>query len=446
MFPWPVQKYLDDRDMHCVESTRQHGDFGGMRLCVLYLEDSLGPLQYVLPESHMLRLNTMSEVLGRNFTVMAAVTRTDLFKKHDLDEPTGLLPLTQMHTLIDNSILGHSHYLLPSGRKDALMVMTADQLDRLIEESQSEKVNFSSDSRRPWPPEHDDESMILASVQNLTSLRIRQRLIETLEIPPLPDSARRILRLRLDPDARVEELAAIVEMDPSLNAQLICWASSPYYGAQVQVSTAYDAISRVLGFDMVLNMTLGLSLGKTLSLPKDGPTGLKPYWEQAVMAALAMQRLIQKMPRSYHKQAATAYLCGLLHNFGFVVLGHLFPMHFSLICRHIEANPHIPVANIEHLLLGVNRNQLAAWLLQTWGMPEEVVIAIRFQDMPAVSPEPDLFTRALHLCTQLLCGADADDFIAMKLPIEANEAQEVIESLIAEQGEQIRMLANQMVS
>ena len=38
-----------------------------------------------------------------------------------------------------------------------------------------------------------------------------------------------ILRLRADPSAVAKDLASVVEKDPSLAAQVISWAQSPYY-------------------------------------------------------------------------------------------------------------------------------------------------------------------------------------------------------------------------
>lgn len=102
-----------------------------------------------------------------------------------------------------------------------------------------------------------------------------------MELPALPETAERIIHLRVDPNGDVSDLAQIVERDPSLAAQVVSWAASPYYSAPGKIKSIQDAIVRVLGFDMVLNLALGLALGKTVSLPKDGPHGATSYWRQA---------------------------------------------------------------------------------------------------------------------------------------------------------------------
>src|SRR5690606_35511858 len=76
-----------------------------------------------------------------------------------------------------------------------------------------------------------DLEQINRAISQFTRLRIQQRLQDTLELPPLPETAHRVMKLRVDPDAGIAELAEIIETDPSLSAQVVSWASSSYYAA-----------------------------------------------------------------------------------------------------------------------------------------------------------------------------------------------------------------------
>src|SRR5690554_7984879 len=89
------------------------------------------------------------------------------------------------------------------------------------------------------------------------------------------------MRLRSDPKAVMGDLVDIVENDPGLAAQVVSWASSSFYASAGQVRSVHDAISRVLGFDTVMNLAMGLALGRTLKAPLDQPEGYRDYWQQA---------------------------------------------------------------------------------------------------------------------------------------------------------------------
>lgn len=65
-----------------------------------------------------------------------------------------------------------------------------------------------------------------------------------------------------------------------------------------------DAIVRVLGFDLVINLALGLALGKTLSLPKDHPQQATPYWQQSIYTAAVIEGLTRAMPRAQRRKPA----------------------------------------------------------------------------------------------------------------------------------------------
>ena len=75
----------------------------------------------------------------------------------------------------------------------------------------------------------------------------------------------------------------------------------------------------------MINLALGLALGKTLSLPKDHPQQATPYWQQAIYTAAVIEGLTRAMPRAQRPEAGLTYLAGLLHNFGYLLLAHVFP-------------------------------------------------------------------------------------------------------------------------
>ena len=191
-----------------------------------------------------------------------------------------------------------------------------------------------------------------------------------------------MLRLRTDPLAGIDELAAIVETDPALAAQVISWAASPYYASPGKIRSVEDAIMRVLGFDLVLNLALGLSIGKNLALPNDQAQHCTPYWQKAIYTAALVEGLVRAMPADKKPENGLAYLAGLLHNFGLALLAHVFPPHFSLLCRTLEVNLHLSHSMVEHHLFGITREQMGAWLMQCWNIPDELVYALRYQDNP----------------------------------------------------------------
>ena len=183
------------------------------------------------------------------------------------------------------------------------------------------------------------------------------------------------------------------------------WANSAFYGNNTPARDLNDAIMRVLGFDMVFNMALGMALGATLAVPKHHVSGASPYWLDAVYTAAAMEALANQIPKAERPNVGTAYLAGLLHSFGTLVLGHVFPPQYEAICRIQEANPQLSHTYVDQHVLSVNREVIASALLEQWELPGEITAAVRFQHVDDYAGEAQAYVHLLALAQPLLFDA-----------------------------------------
>ncbi|HAG20448.1 MAG TPA: histidine kinase, partial [Pseudomonas sp.] len=154
--------------------------------------------------------------------------------------------------------------------------------------------------------------------------------------------------------------------------------------------------------------------------------------------------------REQRPEPGLSYLAGLLHNFGYLVLAHVFPPHFSLICRHLEANPHLSHGHVEQHLLGITREQIGAWLMRLWGMPEELAAALRFQNDPGYDGEDAAYPNLVCLAVRMLrnrgigSGPDAEvpQQLFDRLGITREKANDAIAKVLAAEAA-LRALAMQ---
>ena len=253
----------------------------------------------------------------------------------------------------------------------------------------------------------------------------------------------------------VEQWTAAVAADPSLAAQVIAWAQSPYYNAPGQVHSIHEAVVRVLGYDLVMNLSLGLALSKTLQLPKDGIAGNLSFWEQSVYCAALVEGLVRLVPARKRPPIGMAYLAGLLHNFGYLLLAEVFPPHFASFCRYMEVNRHLHHYEVEQFLLQTNREQMGFWLMNTWGLPEEVCLAIRYQNHPGYkvssNSKADVLAKMLFIATRLLRRYQPTDISPESIPdtllnelhIDSDRLDEMGEAVFGKQ-EQLQTMARQL--
>lgn len=421
------------------------------RVQAVLLDDEIGALLVLFPQSQLLDLNRLAELTGRQLTAVSMARLKQMLDKHQLKALPGIPALTSSPCQYEKSLLDAEHVYIQSGETGLLLEIEHAHFKRMLAKASASSFGIEVKAISPnLDRPHDDTREISQAVQAFTARRIQKRLEETIEIPPLADTAQKIIKLRVDPNASIDDITGVVETDPALAAQVVSWAASPYYGSTHKIRSVEDAIVRVLGFDLVINLALGLALGKTLSLPKDHPQQATPYWQQSIYTAAVIDGLTRAMPRAERPEAGLTYLAGLLHNFGYLLLAHVFPPHFSLICRHLEVNPHLCHTYVEQHLLGISREQIGAWLMKLWDMPEELAAALRFQHDPTYDGEYSAFPNLVCLTTRLLRARgigtgpqeEIPEELLERLGITRDKAEEVVNKVL-EAENLLRELASQ---
>lgn len=361
------------------------------------------PVQTLVPATHLLDLDALNRQLDGDFRALEG-SEIKAFLKGPIEEVPALPNWSGMRCIVHKSLTAQSTVLLDAGANQDLIELDQSSFKNLV--GACEIMDIAQPAPSIKPDTKFDEQDIINSVKKFTERRIRQRLDETLELPPLPRTAAQVIELRASDDPHIDKLVAIVESDPSLAAQVVSWAASPYYRAPSKIKSVQDAIVRVLGFDMVLNLTLGLSLGRSLKLKHIGHRELGDYWHQAMLLAKTCESLTMGIPSSIRPERGSVYLSGLLANLGYLILGEIFPLYFQQIKRQSLANRHLPSHVLERYVLGIDNNQVAAWLLENWQMPSEFVNAVRFANQWSYSGESNQHCKLILCSRHLLAKAE----------------------------------------
>ncbi len=449
--PQLIEKLLQDQDIAYQLRLQQHAGPASCQVQACLLSDNVGNVLTLIPKDHLLDLKRLHELLGRDLVPLRDAELQRTLAKHQLNELPALPILFSSPCVYEKSLLQHDEVWLDSGLPGWCLQLQRSDAEKLVAKASAAKLGVPLSSIPPLPndPQQDGTDLHQA-MSNFTALRMRQRLEETIEIPPLPETAQRIMKLRVNPDASVDDLADIVETDPSLAAQVVSWAASPFYAAPGKIRSVEDAIGRVLGFDLVINLAVGLALGKTFKLPADSAERTTPYWKQAIYTAACIEGLARRIPKAQRPELGLVYLAGLLHNFGYLVLAYIFPPYFRTICRHQEANPHVPPHLIDQHLIGVTRDQIGSWLMRYWDMPAEVATAIRHQHSASFTGEHASYANLVYLVQALLrehgIGSGPrmpiTDEMLESLGIERDDAVSAVDKVIAAE-DALKTLVNQ---
>lgn len=379
-------------------STFENSDGRNGLVRLVLLHDNVGKVLVLLPASRLLNLVNIWRETERHLQPVKGDDVKRFFSQEKLQTVEGQKKLFSLPVIIDKACEAQDQHEVIEPYSG--LEFTA-QKTWYLAHAQFLRVSLTLNDIEAAQPEGDDATVITHAVERFTALRIRQRLEDTLGLPSLAPTTQKIIMLRSDPTAGVDRLVPVVKVDPSLSAQVMSWSVSPYYAAPGSIQSIDDAIIRVLGFDLVVNLALGIAMGKTLNVPEDVPRNHTPYWLQAVYTATLSERLAKRMKMDLRPKPGLVYLTGLLQNFGYIVLAHLFPPHFSLLSRYIEANPHLRLDYIEKHIVHVTREQIGSWLMESWSLPEEVCNGVRYMNDP-LNPQASVFAKLVNLTDRAL--------------------------------------------
>lgn len=376
------------------------------------LSDSQGRLAALVPANYLLDFEALQSLTMRELDVLSSADAQHHFAGCALDARPALVNVFGWRVVCDENVFNHDRIYCESGSGNSLLGFSRAEFRRLLGEVNCGNIGLPPDSLKGAVSEMAQEEV----VTHFMPMRLKQRVQETFDLPAMPEMATDIMKLRVDPHASARDLANLVNRDPSLAAQVMSWANSPYYGFSGRIPSLEMAIMRVLGFEMVLNLALGIVVGRALKVPRDGPLGLRAFWTHSIMCAVLAERLCQRMPAKYRPQRGMVYLSGLLHNFGHLLLGHVFPPQFFLVNRYVAANPAVQVDAIERHVLGVSHEEIGAWLMQAWHMPEELITAVRWHHQEEFSSPYAVYSNLVLISNRLLKRLNIGDAATSHLP------------------------------
>jgi len=323
------------------------------------------------------------------FAIFPASDHLNIAKIIDiLKKPVYYLNISDIHSLQEQSEQQEIDAIMAEHNIQVIIDLEVSDLESVLFKNDSEKNYLSVDSQNlekliieiPIGCRFSEAKPEFKFQPNLTistpRLDLKNKIDKIEALPILPEIAAQILQLQNNANASVDSLSDIVTQDPALTSLILKYANSALFGQRGSVDSVYDAILRILGFDTVMYLAIGLAMGNSFKLNKKGPLGSKNIWEHAVFNAAICQKLSQKCPKEFRPSPGQAYLAGLLHDIGFLVLANSFEVEYFWLNKLIDSKPEVPITVIEYQLLGIHHTDLGKILLNNWNMPEFLTVVV----------------------------------------------------------------------
>jgi HD-like signal output (HDOD) protein len=219
--------------------------------------------------------------------------------------------------------------------------------------------------------------------------------------PRRPQLLPQLMRAANDPDVPLESIARIIGQDPTLSANLLRIANSPFYRVSPKPVESIGRAVTLLGLDG-LRPVIAAALVQPVMRTGEGIFGRFPVvvWEHTLLSAAAAADHARRVE---HDDAFAAQLLGLLQGLGAIIVIQVLRDEYA---KHPDLAPDARVATT---LLDVWSGPTARRIADSWGLSARIGQALDAQHPEGVVADP--LGRALRIgriagALALLCRFD----------------------------------------
>lgn len=189
---------------------------------------------------------------------------------------------------------------------------------------------------------------------------------ELTELPAMPKIYGDLTQALGDPNISVAEIARIIERDSAITTQLLRLVSSSLFAHAGPIYDVQRALI-LIGLDVTRAFCMAIEAYDIEGLSEERRRSLALH---ALLTANIAARIASRPGLSEQ-----AFVAGLLHDIGKIVLADKLPQHFERVaCRAIRENESF--YQIETELDKAAHPQIGAYLLGIWGLPIPLIEAV----------------------------------------------------------------------
>lgn len=256
--------------------------------------------------------------------------------------------------------------------------------------------------------------------------------VEHHKLPSLPVVAGKVLQMIQDPDLNVQKLSRVLSDDAALAGRVLAVARSPYYAQRNQPTTLVGAV-QVLGFRTLSDVVMATA---THSLYIKGNEISEKLWNHSLGVALTTRILFR---RAGFRDGDHAFLAGLLHDVGEMILVHGDSRGFANLVHNAEASQ-CQLVDEERKAYGFDHTQVGLTLLEAWNIDSQIREAVlNHHNADAAKKNPKSLAASLVCADYLVAKADLGFFYQPPLP-----EPEVVSVFNCEKEEEISEVVEQV--
>lgn len=243
----------------------------------------------------------------------------------------------------------------------------------------------------------------------MNTLTVAEVMSEIVRLPSLPAVVLEILASFENEDVDIDRLVAELHEDQALTARVLRLANSSFYGLERRIATVHDAVL-VLGFRQLRATVAAVAVTSCFTDRHLPGFDVPAFWRHCAAVGLASRVLAEHTGRS----GETAFVAGLIHDVGLLLLLSSFPGQSAAVLRHARLE-HCLICDAEHEVIGIDHAMVGRALAERWKFPPLIRDAIGAHHAPDDQPAESL-AGLVHVADAIVHALGISDNIEELVP------------------------------
>lgn len=229
-----------------------------------------------------------------------------------------------------------------------------------------------------WKPaKYEDLKVLFDSIRDLEVSLHDKKLVQFIgginSLPSLPPLFDRLMELIESQETSTNQIAAVINEDIAMAAQILKLVNSAFFSLSRRIETIQEAVS-YLGLDILRQLVLAQHLFAQCSAQERTTFKLDELWQHSLCTA-TLAKAIAENDNVCGTIGNSAYLAGLLHQIGKLILMRHLPEIYTEILQEVQQQGKSQV-QAESERLGTNHAIIGGYLTSLWGLPHNITEAV----------------------------------------------------------------------
>ncbi len=266
-------------------------------------------------------------------------------------------------------------------------------------------------------------------------------IIDISKLPSLPQTLIELIDKCNSRDRDLREIGAIVARDASISARILQLSNSAFIGARNKFTDIEQAVI-YLGIDTVRNLAISVSVHETFGNADNyNDIDIGGFWYHSFLTAVLAKSLSEA---THYPDTAEAYLTGLLHDVGKLLIYTSFPDRYPALLEQECSGDMLPL--LERGNLSVTHQEASSLLVSQWNLDQSITDAVynHHQDPDQVE-ELDTLAKLLYVANRFSNGLISQQVVPDELGTKLlNIDQDSLPSIIEGAKKEVDQITSNM--